>query len=116
MIKIENHLGLIEISYDYLTALIGQTVTSCFGVAGMNSSGAKQNFLSILKRDNTIDKGVLIKLVKNKLLINLHITVTYGTNISAIVKSISNKVRYTVEEETGIQVLKVNVYIDGMKS
>lgn len=82
----------------------------------MNSSGAKQNFLSILKRDNTIDKGVLIKLVKNKLLINLHITVTYGTNISAIVKSISNKVRYTVEEETGIQVLKVNVYIDGMKS
>lgn len=116
MIKIENHLGQIEISYDYLTALIGQTVTSCFGVAGMNSSGAKQNFLSILKRDNTIDKGVIIKLVRNKLLINLHITVTYGTNISAIVKSISNKVRYTVEEETGIQVLKVNVYIDGMKS
>ena len=37
-------------------------------------------------------------------------------NISAIAKSIVNKVRYTVEEATGLRVRKVNVFVDGMKS
>lgn len=50
------------------------------------------------------------------LAIDLHIIVTYGLNISAIVKSIVNKVRYTVEEATGFEVRKVNVFVDGMKS
>ena len=52
----------------------------------------------------------------HSLAIDLHIVVTYGVNIAAIVKSIVNKVRYTVEEATGIQVRKVNVFVDGMKS
>ena len=47
---------------------------------------------------------------------DLHISVIYGMNISAIAKSIVNKVRYTVEEVTGLQVKKVNVFVDGMKS
>ena len=46
----------------------------------------------------------------------MHIIVTYGLNIAAIVKSIVNKVRYTVEDATGLDVLKVNVYVDGMKA
>ncbi len=116
MLTIENHLGTIDISYEYLATLIGHTATSCFGVVAMNSSGAKQNFLSILKMDNRIDKGVSLRYIKNKLIIDLHITVMFGTNISAVVSSIVNKVRYAVEEETGIQVSKVNVFVDGMKS
>ena len=41
---------------------------------------------------------------------------TFGTNIAAIADSISNKVRFAVEEATGITVSKVNVFIDGMNS
>ena len=48
--------------------------------------------------------------------VDLHIIVTYGLNISAIVKSIVNKVRYTVEDATGLEVHKVNVFVDAMKS
>ena len=33
-----------------------------------------------------------------------------------LLKSIVNKVRYTVEEATGFEVRKVNVFVDGMKS
>ena len=40
----------------------------------------------------------------------------YGTNVSAIVKSIMHKVSYTVEDVTGIQVDHVNVYVDGMRT
>lgn len=116
MIKVENHLGTIEISNSYLTTLIGHTVTNCFGVVQMNSYGTKQGILSIIKKNSNIDKGVIIKQSRDKIIIDLHITVSYGVNISAIVDSIIKKVRYTVEQETDFSVSKVNVFIDGMKS
>lgn len=114
MLTIENHLGKINISYNYLVSLISNTATSCFGVVGMNVSGAKQNLLSMLNKKNIADKGVLIKSNKNKLIVDLHITVRFGTNVKAIVDSIINKVKYTVEDSTGLTVLKVNVFVDEM--
>ena len=117
MVQIENHLGSITISQVYFTNLIGHTVTSCFGVTDMNVSGAKQSFLSlVLRKRNFIDKGVAVRYSREKLYIDLHITVMFGVNIAAIVKSIVNKVSYVVEEETGIPVEKVNVYVDGMRT
>ena len=44
----------------------------------------------------------------------MHIAVSYGVNINAIVDSIVNKVRYTVEEATELRVSKVNVYVDAL--
>lgn len=116
MIRVENHLGSINISTGYLKTLIGHTVTDCFGVTQMNSFGPKQGILSWFNKNSNIDKGVIIRQNKDSLIVDLHITVSYGVNISAIVDSISNKVRYAVEEETDLKVLKVNVFIDGMKS
>lgn len=116
MIKVENHLGSIDISNEYLTSLIGHAVTSCFGVVQMNTYGAKQGIKSFIKKNNAIDKGIIIRQSRDKIFIDLHITVSYGVNISAIVDSIVNKVRYAVEEETDMIVFKVNVFVDGMKS
>ncbi|MEG1448365.1 MAG: Asp23/Gls24 family envelope stress response protein, partial [Oscillospiraceae bacterium] len=65
-------------------------------------------------RDIT-DKGVKIKYTSNGLVIDLNIAVTYGVNITTIVRSIINKVRYVVEEQTGFTVNKVNVFVDTMK-
>ena len=39
----------------------------------------------------------------------------YGINVSTIVKSIIHKVRFAVEDETGIAVDKVNVFVDSVK-
>lgn len=41
MLKLENHLGVIEISEEYFANLIGHAVSECFGVAGMVSSGRR---------------------------------------------------------------------------
>lgn len=116
MIKLENHLGVIEISQDYFARLVGHAASECFGVAGMVFSTPSQGIRSILSRKDVADKGVRVRVSSNSLYIDLHIAVTYGVNIAAIVKSIVNKVRYTVEEATGFQVSKVNVYVDDMKA
>ena len=115
MIKLENHLGTIEISQEYFANLCSHAASECFGVAGMVNSTPTQELHSALTKSDAPDKGVRVRTVGGGLVIDLHIVVTYGVNISAIVKSIVNKVRYTVEEATGFQVAKVNVFVDAMK-
>ena len=116
MIKIENHLGNIEINDAYFSDLIGHTVTACFGVAGMANSGASQGLRAFLFGGCVyLVAGEQVNSGGTDLVIDLHIIVTYGVNISAIADSIVNKVRYTVEQATGLTVNKVNVFVDGMK-
>ena len=105
MVRLKNHLGTIDMSQNFFVNLVGATATSCFGVAGMAVSDPAQGVLSKLFRTRN-----------GKLIIDLHIIVMYGTNVSAIVKSIMHKVSYTVEDVTGIQVDHVNVFVDGMRT
>jgi uncharacterized alkaline shock family protein YloU len=116
MIGLETHLGSIEISHSFFSSLIARAASECFGVAGMVASTPRQGLVKIFTKQDAPDTGVRVHSSMGKLIIDLHILVTYGVNISAIVKSIINKVRYTVEDATGLQVAKVNVYIDGMQS
>jgi uncharacterized alkaline shock family protein YloU len=115
MIRLETHLGGIEISHDFFSSLVGRAASECFGV--VEWSPARQNGLyQAADQKGCSRHRVRVHSSMGKLVIDLHIAVTYGMNISAIVKSIINKVRYTVEEATGLEVSKVNVYNDDMKS
>lgn len=115
LIKIENHLGTIEISQEYFAKLVGRAASECFGVAGMVFSTPVQGLRSFIDRKEIADKGVRVRSAGGSLFIDLHIAVTYGVNIAEIVKSIVNKVRYTVEQATAFEVLRVNVFVDDMK-
>lgn len=116
MIRIENHLGTIEISQSYFAYLIGNAASACFGVAGMVKSGTRQGLRSIFTRRTFADEGIRVRSENGKLVVDLHICVLHGINIAEISKSIVNKVRYTIEEATGLTVKRVNVYIDDLKS
>ena len=103
MIRLESHMGLIEVSQDYFNEIIGSAVTGCFGVAGMAGRRQGRQVEPVrLYRDGP------------GLAVDLHILVTYGLNISAIVRSIHSRVSYTVEGATGLPVRKINVFVDGM--
>ncbi len=115
MIQMETSLGTIEISQEYFRHLIGQTAASCYGVTGMVTSGARQGWRAMVTRRQHVDDGVKVSGVGGKLVIDLHIEVLYGMNIAAIAQSIVHKVRYVVEQATGLTVKKVNVFVDAIK-
>lgn len=115
MIRLENPNGYIEVEHEYFSNLIGYAASSCYGVSGMAASSTAQGLVSIFGHEAP-DRGVKVRSVAGELAIDLHIIVTYGVNITAIVKSIIKKVKYTVEEATGLTVESVNVYVDGMKA
>lgn len=115
MIAYETRLGKIEISEAYLSKLIGDEVTSCFGVVGMVPSTGRQIIFDKLYKDARPDTGIIVKGNADSISVELHIVVSYGTNINAIAASITEKVKYVVKETVGITVNKVIIKIDGIK-
>lgn len=113
---IENHLGEIIITDQYVKSLVSQCVVECIGVAGLECVGLKQSLKKLLK---LTDKNTGVKITSDKngdLIIDLHITATYGTNISAVANSIEEKVKYALLSETHISVLKINTFVDELKA
>ena len=116
MVRLDNHLGKISVSNAYFANLIGQVASECFGVSGLVNSTPSQGLRRAILRREIPDRGVRIRSSGGNLIIDLHISVTYGVNIAEIVKSIAHKVTYTVEAASGLIVTKVNVYIADMQS
>ena len=117
MIYFENHMGKIEITETYFANLVGNAASSCFGVVGMAHSNKRQQLRAFIRKGQMFpDQGVAVDMRDDGLFIELHIIITYGLNISAICQSITNKVKYTVEQATGLDVAKIKVFVDGMKA
>ena len=115
MITYQNRFGKVEISNEYFSTLIGNTVTSCYGVSSMVASTSKQFIRSLFSKKEYIDTGIIVTGNINSISVDLYICVTYGLNINAICNSISHKVKYVVEQATGIVVDNVTVHVVSMK-
>ncbi len=116
MINFYNTFGKVSMTGDYFAGLVSAAASSCYGVADMATSGASDTVKGMIFGSDFPDKGVRVTEDGGKLVIELHIKVTYGLNISAIVKSITHKVKYVVEDATGLQVKKINVSVDDIVS
>ncbi|MBQ8961371.1 MAG: Asp23/Gls24 family envelope stress response protein [Ruminococcus sp.] len=116
MVTVENHIGKISVTENYLTEIVRHAVCDCFGVADVCNVNTFRSAVSSITRGKLFKpRGVKIRTDKDGgLVIDLHIKVTYGTNIAAAVNSITHKVTFTVEEAVGIDVHKVNVFVDDM--
>ena len=96
-------------------ATVGSAVLGCYGVAGMSCTGLFQSVRSLLYPERQFsDKGVRVYNNGDDLTVDLHVIVTQGLNMSAITRSITNKVSYMVKRSVGMKVRNVNVFVDGM--
>ncbi|MEG0768527.1 MAG: Asp23/Gls24 family envelope stress response protein [Ruthenibacterium sp.] len=113
MIKLYTSLGQISMTSDYFAGLVSTAAKSCYGVRGMATGGTADTVRSALLLEAYYpDRGVRVTEEGGRLCIELHIQVTYGLNIAAIVRSITNKVKYAVEDATALKVLRIDVYVD----
>lgn len=115
MISHKNYMGNITVTDNYIKTLICRTVSGCFGVAGMKSGSFREFIMKDILKLEPDGIGVYVSTKNNELIVNLHISVTYGTNISTVVRSVKDKVEFVVKESVGIPVKSINVYVDGIK-
>ena len=114
MINFYNTMGKVSMTGDYFAGLVSAAASSCYGVAEMATSGTTDTLKSFVFGSDFPDKGVRVSEQNGELAIELHIKIVFGVNIAAIVDSIANKVKYAVEQSSGLNVSKVDVYVDEM--
>ncbi len=107
-------LGEILVNTDVIAKYAGSAAVECFGVVGMASIKMKDGLAKLLRMEN-LNQGVDVLIEENKITINLHIIVSYGVSISAVAENLIGNVRYKVEEFSGLQVVKVNVFVEGVR-
>jgi len=110
---IQNEKGTVEITNEVFTMISGSAATNCFGVKGMVHWNFKDGIVGLLKKEN-VSKGVKVAFEDDEVVIDLHIAVEHGVNITAVSNSIMTEVKYHVEQMTRVKVRRVNVFVDSI--
>ncbi|MDF2502751.1 MULTISPECIES: Asp23/Gls24 family envelope stress response protein [Clostridium] len=111
---ITNENGSINYSVDVLANIVGISTMECYGVVGMASKNASDGFWELIRGEN-LSRGVKINSKDNNINIELYIIVEYGTKISVIANNIIQKVKYNVENYTGLRVSSITVNVQGVR-
>ncbi|AGF55065.1 MULTISPECIES: Asp23/Gls24 family envelope stress response protein [Clostridium] len=115
MVGFSNENGNINYSEEVLAKVVGLSTMECYGVVGMVSKNATEGLWELMRIEN-LSKGVKIQLTdEEKLQIELFIMVEYGTKISVIANNIIQKVRYSVENYTGLKVSAITVNVQAVR-
>ena len=113
-ILINSNLGEVSVDNSVVASIAGAVASKCYGVVGMAAKNKKDGVIRLLKRDN-MSRGISVSVQENGIVIDLHIVVEYGVNISAICDSIVHNVQYKLEHNTGLKVTKVNVLVESVR-
>jgi len=111
---IKNEYGTITIDQETIAQVAGLAATDGYGVVGMAAKSMKDGLVHLLKKEN-MTKGVRVHADGEYLTIDLYIIVEYGTNIAAIADTLKSNVKYRVEEQVGLPVSEVNIFVEGVR-
>lgn len=112
--RINNKLGEIQINSDVIALYAGMTAVECFGIVGMAAVSMKDGLVKLLKRES-LTKGINVVLEDNHIKLDFHVIVAYGVSICAVSDNLIANVKYKVEEFTGMEVDKINIYVEGVR-
>ncbi|ACL76256.1 Asp23/Gls24 family envelope stress response protein [Ruminiclostridium cellulolyticum] len=104
--------GSVKISEEVVAIIAGIAATDVPGVAGM-SGGIAGGIAEILGRKN-LSKGVKVEVGEKEAAIDLYIIVEFGARIPEVAWDIQDKVKNSVQNMTGLNVVEVNIHIQGV--
>lgn len=113
--NLNTHMGNIAVDNEVIAQFAGSIADECFGIIGMAGVNAKEGIVNLLKKDS-MTRGINVTLNnRGKLVIDFHVIVSYGVNIVAVADNLVESVRYRVEEFTGVEVERINIYVEGVR-
>ena len=106
----------IEISDDVVAVIAGMAASEVSGVAEM-AGGFAGGISEVLSGKKNLAKGIKVEILDNKeTRIDVNIIVEYGARIPDVAFEIQKRVKKSVENMTGLNVLEVNVHVQGVST
>ena len=105
--------GSIRIANEVVRIIAGLAASEVKGVIGM-SGGVVDGFAELVKKKN-LAKGVKVEVGEKQAAVDLFVIIEYGSKIPDIAYSIQENVKKAIESMTGLEVVEVNVHIQGVE-
>ena len=64
---------------------------------------------------DSLKHGINVIVNDNKISLDFHVIVAYGVSILAVSENLISNVKYKVEEFTGIEIEKINIFVEGVR-
>lgn len=112
--SMDTHMGNIVIDHEVVAQYAGSVAVECFGIVGMATVSVKDGIVKLLKKDS-ITHGIAVSVKEDKLTLDFHVIVSYGVSIRAVADNLLNNVKYKVEEFTGLEIEKINIFVEGVR-
>jgi len=112
--SLNTHLGSITVDNEVIAQYAGSVAVECFGIVGMAGINVRDGFVRLLKKEN-LSRGINVTLKNHKLILDFHIIVAYDVSIITVCDNLIENVKYKVEEFTGLEIDKINVYVEGVR-
>lgn len=108
----QTSLGSIRISAEVVKVIAGLAAVDIKGVAGM-SGGLVGGIAEMLGRKN-ISKGIKVEVGAKEAAVDIFAIMEYGIRIPDVAAQIQETVKSAIEQMTGLQVVEVNVNVQGV--
>ena len=112
--RINNQMGTILIDTDVIAKYAGSVAIECFGIVGMAAVNMQDGLVKLLMKDN-LSHGISVTINENKIVLDFHVIVVYGVSIRAVSDNLIENVKYKVEQFTGVEVEKINIFVEGVR-
>ena len=113
--QMDTQLGKVTIDHEVIATYAGSVAVECFGIVGMAAINVKDGLVKLLKRDY-LTHGINVTVDENnKITIDFHVIVSYGVSISTVTDNLIETVKYKVESFTGMEIEKINIYVEGVR-
>ena len=113
--QMETQYGKIVIDPEVIATYAGSVAVECFGIVGMAAVNMKDGLVKLLKKDY-LTHGINVTVnADNKITIDFHVIISYGVSISTVSDNLIETVKYKVEEITGMEIEKINIFVEGVR-
>lgn len=93
----------------------GSVGVECFELSVWAAVTMKDGLVKLLKKDY-LTHGINVVIdEENKITIDFHVIVSYGVSIITVSDNLIETVKYKVEAFTGMEIKKMNIYVEGVR-
>lgn len=104
----------VKIAVDVIAVIAGLAATEVEGVAAL--SGNITHDLIAKQNAKGLSKGVNLDVNDKNVQVKLSLILKYGYDVKSVSTKVQEKVKNSIENMTGFNVLKININISGMEA
>ena len=99
----KNNYGKVMIDKEVIKKIVSYSSKQCYGLV--------VELLSFFDSG----KGINVEIKDDLIYIELFVIIQYGTKVSVVAENMIDRIKYDVENQTGLKVKKVSVNVQGVR-